>query len=84
MKMLKSLPFMGGFYTYLCRLFFYLLGVKFFNAGIPFRSTESRARDLVEIMDGDLSLGDPPDTVASRALFENPLMATTSFSLWRE
>lgn len=50
----------------MCYDFFELLGVRFLNAGLPFRSTECRTRELVEIMDGDLPLGDPPDTVASR------------------
>jgi hypothetical protein len=45
---------------------FDVLGVRFLEAGLPFRSTECRARELVEIMDGDLPLGDPPDTVTSR------------------
>ena len=43
-----------------------MLGVRFFNAGLPFRGTKCRTPELVEIMDGDLPLGDPPDTVASR------------------
>ncbi len=50
----------------MCYDFFELLGVRFLNAGLPFRSTECRTRELVEIMDGDLPLGDPPDTLASR------------------
>ena len=50
----------------MCYGFFKLLGVRFFNAGLPCRSTECRTRELVEIMDGDLPLGDPPDTVTSR------------------